>query len=105
MHKILRLNDLNELLLQSHVYRCLLIEFNLCILFARYDSIFYSSQNGKRSPYLDNQSRGAYNDIWDERKIPSLITKSWYISFKKKKKHNKKKIYAIKKIKNKKTLA
>ena len=88
MHKILRLNDFNELLLQSHVYRCLLIEFNLCILFARYDSISYSSQNGERSPYLDNQSRGTLkkNDIWDERKISSLITKSWYIPLKKKKK-------------------
>ena len=75
MHKILRSNDLNELLLQSHVYRCLcnfyvvlkvvslLIEFNLCILFARYDSIFYLSQNGKRSPYLDNKSHSTYHDI------------------------------------------
>ena len=74
MHKILRLNDLNELLLQSHVYRCLcntyvvlrvlslLIKFNLCILFARYNRIYYSSQNGKRSPYLENQSRSTYND-------------------------------------------
>ena len=75
MLKILRSNDLNELLLQCHVYRCLcnfyvvlkvlnlLIEFNLCILFARYDSIFYSNQNGKRSPYIDNQSCSTYHDV------------------------------------------
>ena len=52
MHEIIRSNDLNELLLQSHDYRflcnfyvvlkvlSLLIEFNLCILFAQYNGIF-----------------------------------------------------------------
>ena len=56
MLKILRSNDLNELLLQCHVCRylrnfyvvlkvmSLLIELNLYyVLFTRYDNIFYSS--------------------------------------------------------------